>query len=39
LHGTACHDFAAVVAIFGVALFSYVLKVSMPILEWRGTWM
>lgn len=27
---------AAVVTAFGVTLFSYVLKVPMPILEWRG---
>jgi hypothetical protein len=27
---------ATVVTIFGVGLFSYVLKVPMPILEWRG---
>ena len=27
---------AAVVTTFGVTLFSYVLKVPMPILEWRG---
>ena len=27
---------ATVVTAFGVALFSYVLKVPMPILEWRG---
>jgi hypothetical protein len=27
---------ATVVTAFGVTLFSYVLKVPMPILEWRG---
>jgi len=39
VRAVACHDSATVVAIFGVMLFSYVLKVPMPILEWRGTWM
>jgi hypothetical protein len=27
---------SAVVTVFGVALFSYVLKIPMPILTWRG---
>jgi hypothetical protein len=27
---------ATVVTVFGVGLFSYVLKVPMPVLEWRG---
>jgi Tripartite tricarboxylate transporter TctB family len=27
---------ALVITIFGVALFSYALKVPMPVLEWRG---
>jgi hypothetical protein len=27
---------ATVVTVFGVGFFSYVLKVPMPVLEWRG---
>ena len=27
---------SAVVTVFGVGLFSYILQVPMPVLEWRG---
>jgi Tripartite tricarboxylate transporter TctB family len=31
-----CLGLATVVTVFGVALFSYVLQIPMPVLQWRG---